>query len=62
MCRVYSQRPSAVLQIEDVELAIDFDMAMAAVHRAERVTRITSTAKQNDVHVGLLQAAIDSND
>lgn len=39
MCRRYKQRPSDVVGISDRMLALDFDLAMAAIHRAEDVTR-----------------------
>ena len=56
MCRVYGQRPSAVIGIQDEEVALDFDLAMSAVHRAERESRIASAAKQGDAFSGILTA------
>lgn len=35
MCQRYGQRPSQTLSITDPEIALDFDLAMATVHRYE---------------------------
>lgn len=44
-CKRYSQRPSSLVGITDPAIALDFDIAMAAVHRAEDESRITSLAE-----------------
>lgn len=41
MCRRYRQRPSEVLGLGGA-LALDFDLAMAAVHRMEESSRASS--------------------
>lgn len=56
MCRAYGQRPSQVLEFQDPEAALDFDLAIYGVHKAERDSQITSAAEQSDVWVGVLTA------
>lgn len=39
MCKRYGQRPSSALGMRNRIFALDFDLAMAAVHRAEDESR-----------------------
>lgn len=47
MCRRYRQRPSQILQIDDPLIAIDFDLAVAAIHRYEDGSRLQSIAERD---------------
>lgn len=39
MCRNYSQRPSDIIGMKHQDVALDFDLAMSVVHRAEVESR-----------------------
>lgn len=47
MCRRYRIRPSSVCEIDDPLIAIDFDLAMSAVHRFEDESKANELAQQN---------------
>lgn len=47
MAKRYSQRPSSLLNIRNPELALDFDLAMAIVHRMEEDSKIQELVSQN---------------
>lgn len=49
MCCRYGQRPSAVIGLTDPAIALDFDMAMAAIHRFEQQSKIHSVAAENPI-------------
>lgn len=46
MCRRYRQRPSETIGLTGV-VALDFDLAMAAVHHMEEQTRAAELADMN---------------
>lgn len=45
-----------MLQIRDPEAALDFDLAIYTVHKAERDSRIVSATDGGDVWIGILTA------
>lgn len=47
MCRRYHQRPSDVIGIADRAVAIDFDLAVAAIHRYENGSQLHSAAERD---------------
>lgn len=60
MCRTYRQRPSEVVGIEDDRLALDFDLAMAAIHRAESRSKVdTAVAQSGQAEAGVITALIE---
>lgn len=54
MCRRYSQRPSEMVGITQPALALDFDLAMATVHRMEDQSHAAEAAAHNNPLAGLL--------
>jgi hypothetical protein len=60
MCKTYRQRPSQVLKIDDDSVAFDFDLAMAAIHRAEADSRVRMAVEQStSADVGILMAVLE---
>ena len=58
MCRRYRMRPSSVLNLKDPAVALDFDLAMAAIHRFEEQSKLNATAEQNPLAAVLLSATM----
>lgn len=46
-CRRYKIRPSDFCGIRDPEIAYDFDLAIAAIHRYEEQSRVHAVAEHN---------------
>lgn len=58
MCKAYGQRPSEVLRIEDEVLALDFDLAINMIHRAERDSHIDTAYKEQGPDSALVRAEL----
>lgn len=56
MCKRYCQRPSSVVGITNTLLALDFDIAMATVHRIEEESRLAAMAEANPMMAMMLGA------
>lgn len=57
MCRRYRQRPSEVVGMTGA-LALDFDLAMAAVHRMEDESKASELAQSNPLLAMMLMTAM----